>query len=133
MTGILDGVRVLDLSTGIAGPITAMLLSDHGADVVRVEAPDRGPDRPGEVVWHRGTRRVEIDLTSCGGRDAVLDLAGRADVVLESFRPADAVALGLEHTDLREVNRRLVHTSITAYGRDTPAAHRPDIEWLVTA
>ena len=95
MTGILDGVRVLDLSSGIAGPITAMLLSDHGADVVRVEAPDRGPDRPGEVVWHRGTRRVEIDVTAPDGRDAVLDLATRADVVLESLRPADAVALGL--------------------------------------
>jgi crotonobetainyl-CoA:carnitine CoA-transferase CaiB-like acyl-CoA transferase len=133
MTGILDGVRVLDLSTGTAGPITAMLLSDHGADVVRVEAPDRGPDRAGEVVWHRGTRRATLDVTSPEGRDAVLDLASRADVVLESFRPADAVTLGLEHDDLRVVNPRLVHTSITAYGRGTLAADRPDIEWLVTA
>ena len=56
-----------------------------------------------------------------------------ADVVLESFRPADAAALGLEHDDLRAVNRALVHTSITAYGRDTAAADRPDVEWLVTA
>src|SRR5215203_3454519 len=107
MTGILDGVRVLDLSTGVAGPITAMLLSDHGADVVRIEAPDRAPDRPGEVVWHRGTRRVEIDVAAPDGRDAVLDLATRADVVLESFRPAAAAALGLEHADLGAVNPRL--------------------------
>ncbi len=133
MTGILDGVRVLDLSTGIAGPITAMLLSDHGADVVRVAAPDRGPDRPGEVVWHRGTRHVVLDIGTSGGRDGVLDLASRADVVLESFRPADAVALGIQHADLRSANPRLVHTSITAHGRDTADADRPDVEWLVTA
>jgi crotonobetainyl-CoA:carnitine CoA-transferase CaiB-like acyl-CoA transferase len=133
VSGILDGVRVLDLSTGIAGPMTAMLLSDHGADVVRVEAPDRGPDRPGEVVWHRGTRHVVLDLGSSAGRATVLDLAARADVVLESFRPAVAAALGLQHEDLRAVNPRLVHTSITAYGRDTAAADRPDVEWLVTA
>ena len=66
MNGILAGVRVLDLSTGIAGPITAMLLADHGADVVRVEAPGKGADRPGEVVWHRGTRRVVLDLGVAG-------------------------------------------------------------------
>jgi len=133
MTGILDGVRVLDLSTGIAGPITAMLLSDHGAEVVRVQAPARGPDRPGEVVWHRGTRHVALDVGTSEGREAVLDLASRADVVIESFRPSDAVALGLEHDDLGAVNPHLVHTSITAYGRGTAAADRPDVEWLVTA
>jgi crotonobetainyl-CoA:carnitine CoA-transferase CaiB-like acyl-CoA transferase len=133
MTGILDGVRVLDLSTGIAGPITAMLLSDHGADVVRVQSPDRGPDRPGEVVWRRGTRHVALDVGVPDGREAVLDLASRADVVIESFRPAAAVALRLQHDDLRAANPRLVHTSITAYGRDTAAADRPDLEWLVTA
>ena len=133
MNGILAGVRVLDLSTGIAGPITAMLLADHGADVVRVEAPSKGADLPGEVVWHRGTRRVVLDVASPDGRGAVLDLAARADVVLESFRPGHATALGLEHDALRAVNPRLVHTSITAYGRDTAAADRPDVEWLVTA
>jgi crotonobetainyl-CoA:carnitine CoA-transferase CaiB-like acyl-CoA transferase len=133
MTGILDGVRVVDLTDGIAGPMTTMLLADHGADVVRVEIAGSSAARAGDVVWQRGKRRVALDPATTAGRDAVIDLASRADILVESLRPAVARRLGLEHDSLRAVNPRLVHTSITAYGRDTPAADRPDIEWLVTA
>ena len=74
MDGILDGVRVLDLSRGTVGPMTAMLLSDHGADVVRVEPPegDGFGHWPGYVVWNRGKRRVVLDLTAPSARDELL-------------------------------------------------------------
>src|SRR3954471_15490560 len=100
MGGILDGVRVLDVSTGIAGPLTAMLLGDHGADVVRIAAPDEAPDTAGHVVWQRGKRRVHLDAATADDRGALLDLAARADVLIESYRPSVATALGLEHADL---------------------------------
>jgi crotonobetainyl-CoA:carnitine CoA-transferase CaiB-like acyl-CoA transferase len=131
MTGILEGVRVLDLSTGIAGPMTAMLLADHGADVVRVEPPGGDPERERAVVWHRGKRRVAVDLAT--DRAELLDLAGRADVLLETFRPGVTDELGIGPDTVLGVNPRLVYTSITGYGRDTAAAGRPGIEWLVTA
>ncbi len=134
MNGILDGVRVLDLSAGIAGPMTAMLLADHGADVARVERPDRaGASSPGEVVWNRGKRRIALGLGTAEGRAALHDLIGRADVLVESYRPGEVAALGLDAATTAVINPRLVHLSITAYGRDTPAAERPDVEWLVTA
>src|SRR6478735_9029585 len=133
MAGILDGVRVVDVTDGIAGPMTTMLFADHGADVVRVERPDAAAPRAGDVVWQRGKRRVAFDPATPGGREALLDLATCADVLVESFRPAAAAAMGLEHEAFIAVNPRLVHTSITAYGRGTADADRPDIEWLVSA
>src|SRR5947199_9232030 len=121
MPGILDGVRVVDLTDGIAGPIMTMLLADHGADVVRVEVPGALRPRAGDVVWQRGKRRLALDAATPDGRHGLLDLASRADLVVESFRPALARRLGLEHEAFSAVNPRLVHTSITAYGRDTEA------------
>jgi crotonobetainyl-CoA:carnitine CoA-transferase CaiB-like acyl-CoA transferase len=133
MSGILDGVRVLDLSTGIAGPMTAMLLADHGADVARVEGPTVVADSPGATVWHRGKRRIPLDVRNEGQRAQLLDLVARADVLIETFRPGVTTQFGIDADTLHAVNERLVYASITGYGRDTPAADRPDIEWLVTA
>ena len=135
MNGILGGVRVLDLSRGIAGPMTGMLLADYGADVVRVEPPggDGFGDRPGSVVWNRGKRRVEMDLKDAVARVELLDLAARADVLLESYRPGVTTRLGIDFETINKINGRLVYASITGYGRDTPDAQRPGIEWLVTA
>jgi crotonobetainyl-CoA:carnitine CoA-transferase CaiB-like acyl-CoA transferase len=133
MTGILDGVRVVDVTDGIAGPITTMLFADQGADVLRVEVPGAARPRAGDVVWQRGKRRVALDPSTPAGHASLLDIVSRADVLVESFRPALASALGLEHGAFSAVNPRLVHTSITAYGRDTASADRPDLEWLVTA
>ena len=135
MSGILDGVRVLDVSRGIAGPMTAMLLADHGADVVRVEphGGDGYGDRPGSVVWNRGRRRLELDLAGADDRASFLDLASRADVLLETFRPGVTARLGIDFDAVHPINDRLVYASITGYGRDTADAMRPGIEWLVTA
>ena len=135
MDGILDGVRVLDLSRGTAGPMTAMLLSDHGADVVRVEPPggDGFGHWPGYVVWNRGKRRVVLDLTTPAGRDELLAMAAEADVLLETYRPGVTARLGIDYGTVGAINDRLVYATITGYGTDTPDAARPGIEWLVTA
>jgi len=94
----LEGVRVLDLTNGIAGPIGALLLAEHGADVIKVEPPDGGQDRdrPEYRVWNRSKRSVTIDLASDAGRAQLRDLAADADVLVESFAPGHMASLGLD-------------------------------------
>ncbi|HKE75640.1 MAG TPA: CoA transferase [Acidimicrobiales bacterium] len=135
MTGVLDGVTVLDLSSGVAGPIAGMLLADNGAAVTRVLPPAGDPfaQLSGSRVWSRGKRPITVDLMVDAERDRFLGLAGRADVVLESFRPGVAERLGIDHTVLRGLNERLVHCSITAYGSSGSLADRPGYDALVTA
>src|ERR1700756_834015 len=98
MASVLDGIRVLDLSWGIAGPVTGMLLADHGADVIKVEPPGGDPRRggPGYDVWLRGRRSIELDLKKAVDHDCFLSLVDTADVVLESFRPGTTARLGID-------------------------------------
>jgi crotonobetainyl-CoA:carnitine CoA-transferase CaiB-like acyl-CoA transferase len=135
MPGALDGVAVLDLSWGIAGPLAVMQLADHGADVVKVEPPGGDPFRahPGSPVWHRGRRSVALDLKGAGDRARFLDLVDRADVLVESFRPGVMSRLGLDHEALAARNPRLVFCSITGYPPGHRAAHRPGYDALVQA
>jgi crotonobetainyl-CoA:carnitine CoA-transferase CaiB-like acyl-CoA transferase len=135
MTGIFDGLRVLDLTRGIAGPMTAMFLADAGGDVVRVEPPggDGCADLPGYAVWNRGKRLVRLDLTDGDGHRDLLGLVERADVIVESYRPGVTARLGIDHTALAPINPRLVYASITGYGRDNRHSSRPGIDWLVSA
>ena len=120
MAGVLAGVRVLDLSWGIAGPMTAMLLGDHGADVTKIEPPGGDPFRAqlGYRVWQRGKRSAVLDLKNAGDRNAFLALARHADVLLESFAPGTTARLGIDYETLAASNPRLVYCSITGYGRN---------------
>ena len=120
MPELFDGITVLDLTDGIAGPIATMMLADRGADVIRIERPDAElfPPLGGERVWHRGKRSAAFDLDRARDRDAVAALAARADVLVETFAPGRARALGLDHATLAARNPGLVHVSITPYGRD---------------
>src|SRR3954466_6123861 len=99
MAGVFDGVRVLDLSWGIAGPMTTMLLADNGAAVTRIERPSGDPfaGQTGYRVWNRGKRSAHLDLRTGDGRDAFLSLADAADVVVESFSPGTTARLGIDH------------------------------------
>ncbi len=135
MTSVLDGSRVLDLSTGIAGPVTGMLLADHGADVVKIEPPggDRFRGTPGYHTWLRGRRSAELDLRHAGDRNTFLALARHADVVLESYVPGVTQRLGIDVPRLLPTNPRLVYCSITAYGARTSFRDRPGYEALVAA
>src|SRR3954447_26085426 len=128
MTSVLSGIRVLDLSAGIAVPVTGMLLSDQGADVIKIEPPGGDPKRgtPGYDVWLRGRRSAVLDLTTPADRDAFLALAASADVVLESFGPGGAEALGIDAGTLLARNPRLIHCSLSAYGRHAGHRGRPE-------
>ena len=135
MAGPLDGLKVLDLSWGIAGPMTSMLLSDQGALVTKIERPDGGPfdDYAGTRVWSRGKRSAVLDLTDADDRAAFLALVADADVVLESFTPGVTTRLGIDYDTLAARNPRLVYCSITGYGRGNAHEQRPAYEALVAA
>ena len=95
--GALSGVKILDLSWGIAGPLGVMLLAEQGADVIKVEPPGGDPFRAysGYAVWNRSRRSVTVDLKSEAGLKAFLHLVGESDVLVETFRPGVTDRLGI--------------------------------------
>lgn len=135
MSGVMEGLRVLDLSWGTAGPMTTMLLADHGADVIRIERPEGAPfpEPQGYRVWNRGKRSAELDLTNDDDRQTFLALAATADIVVESYAPGTADRLGVGYEALRALNPGLIYCAITGYGNGTKDADRPAIDQLVSA
>lgn len=131
----LSGLRVLDLSRVLAGPFAGRMLADLGADVVKIEPPDGDVTR----LWGRriggiagyfnqqnvGKRDVCIDLSSDGAAALLIDLARKADVVVENFRPGVMDRLGIGWETLRAANPRLVMVSISGFGQGGPESHRP--------
>src|SRR3954447_14840109 len=111
MPGALEGVRVLDLSWGIAGSLGVLLLAEQGADVIKVEPPGGDPFRSysGFAVWNRSRRSVTIDLKQPAGLDAFLRLVDDADVVVETFRPGVTDRPGIGFDTLHARNPRLVY------------------------
>jgi crotonobetainyl-CoA:carnitine CoA-transferase CaiB-like acyl-CoA transferase len=134
MTGALTGIRVLELTWGISGPMVGMMLADQGAVVTRIEPPEDVFARaPGYRVWNRGKRSAVLDLKAPDDRRTFLDLAARADVVLDSYRPGVMERLGLGHEALAARNPRLITCSITAYGEGNEHSERPGLEALAAA
>jgi crotonobetainyl-CoA:carnitine CoA-transferase CaiB-like acyl-CoA transferase len=133
--GALGGVRVLDLTWGIAGPLGVMLLAEQGADVVKVEPPGGDPFRAydGGRVWHRSRRSVTVDLRTEAGRDAFGRLVEHADVVAESFRPGVMERLGVGWEAIHARNPRAVLLSVPAYPEGHRWAGRPGSDALVQA
>jgi alpha-methylacyl-CoA racemase len=131
--GPLDGIRVLDLTRLLPGPVCTLHLADFGADVVKVEDTGAGDyartlgSRAGAVsaffrMVNRNKRSVALDLKDARGRAAFLRLAEGADVVVESFRPGVVATLGVDHAACAAVNPRVVYASITGYGQTGPRA-----------
>ena len=124
----LEGVRVLDLSRVLAGPYATMVLGDLGADVLKVEHPERGDDTRhwgppfagGESAYflsiNRNKRSIGVDLKDPDGLERVKKLAAGADVVIENWRRGALEKLGLGYEKLREANPDLVYCSITGFG-----------------
>lgn len=135
MGGVLDSIRVLDLSWGIAGPMTTMLLADHGADVTKIEPPGGDPfrDQLGYRVWQRGKRSAVLDLKDAEDRASFFSLAEHADVLVESFSAGVTHRLGIDYDTLHKLNPRLLYCSITAYGRNNSHTDRPGYDALVAA
>lgn len=146
MSGPLADLLVLDLSRVLAGPYATQLLGDLGARVVKVEQPGRGdetrewgpPFTPsGQSAYFLGVNRnkesLTLDLKTAGGRAALRDLAGRADVLIENFKLGTMDALGLGYEALRAENRGLVYCAVTGYGQDGPYAARPGYDTVIQA
>ena len=147
--GPLAGLRVLDLSRVLAGPLCTMILGDLGADVIKVERPGDGDDtRTWGPPWSEGShgresayslcvnrnkRSAAADLKTDEGRALVRRLAAEADVLVENFAPGTMERLGLGHDALAAANPRLVWCSITGYGSDGPEAGRPGYDFAVQA
>ena len=132
MTTALDGITVVDLTQGTAGALAGMLLCDNGARVIRLElyGGDCSRGGPGYIIWDRGKESVSLDIEK--DQETFHKLVGVADVLLESFSPSDRYQDAVDYKALRDINPRLIHCSITAYGpqrRFPPRAlqrHRPD-------
>ena len=131
----LDGIRVADLTSYIAGSYAAMQLADLGADVVKVEAPEGDSFRelPGFFGWNRGKRSITVNLKTPEGRLIVERLAARADVFMENMRPGVADRLGVGYARLAAENPRLIYCSITAFGSTGPSADRPGFDPILQA
>lgn len=132
MAGPLAGVRVVDLSQVVSGPMAAGWLADQGADVVKVEPPHGDPVRglgPAKgdlssayVAINRGKRQVSLDLKDAAAKRVLTALVERADVLVENFRPGVMEKLGFGHPACAALNPRLIYCSITGYGADGPYA-----------
>jgi crotonobetainyl-CoA:carnitine CoA-transferase CaiB-like acyl-CoA transferase len=157
MSGFLDGVTVVDLTTFVTGGFASLMLANQGADVIKVERPGVGDDNrhsgppfvepeptegPGTTAAEGGEspyfwtinydkRSVEFDLKTEAGHAALLDLASEADVFLENFRPGTAERLGVAYDDVRAVNESVIYCSISAFGETGPWAKRPGYDLLV--
>jgi crotonobetainyl-CoA:carnitine CoA-transferase CaiB-like acyl-CoA transferase len=142
MTSALDRLKVVDLSSHLSGPYCAMVLADHGADVVKVERPGSGDDARkmppfvgGEsapfMIWNRNKRSVVIDLKTEAGKGQLLGLIDGADVLIENFRPGTLERLGLGWDTLSARNPRLIYAAISGFGQTGPYRDRGGFD-LVT-
>ena len=135
MTGALEGIRVIDLTSYIAGSYGAMQLADLGARVVKVESieGDSFRELPGFYGWNRGKRSIAVNIKDPDGRAIVHRLAKDADVVMENMRPGVVERLGVDYETLRALNPRLIYASVTAFGSDGPYRARPGFDPLLQA
>jgi formyl-CoA transferase len=133
--GPLAGIRVVDLTSYIAGSYGAMQLADLGARVVKVESieGDSFRELPGFYGWNRGKRSIAVNIKDPDGRAIVHRLAKDADVVMENMRPGVVERLGVDYETLRTLNPRLVYASVTAFGSDGPYRERPGFDPLLQA
>ena len=132
--GTLDGVRVIDFGQYIAGPLTAMLLADQGAEVIRVDPPS-GPlwDTPANATWNRGKSSIALDVRTDDGRETARRLIASADVVVENFRPGVMDRLGLGPDEALAAHSRLIYCSLPGFASDDPRREVPAWEGVIGA
>jgi crotonobetainyl-CoA:carnitine CoA-transferase CaiB-like acyl-CoA transferase len=145
MTAPLVDVRVVDLTRWLAGPFATSMLGDMGADVIKVEKPDKGDGTrtldsvfvDGLSSYHLGLNRnkrsVAVDIARPEGREVVAELAKTADVLIENFRPGVMAELGLDYDDLRSVNPRLIYCAISSFGSTGPLRDKAGMDLILQA
>jgi len=132
-----EGLRVLDLTTIIAGPMVGAFLGDMGADVVKVERGQGDSIRVNKqteiiyIEFNRSKRGISLDYKTPRGLDALLRMAAQADVLVENSRPGVAERRGYGYDTLREINPRLIYCAISAYGQSGPYSQRPANDWII--
>ena len=129
----LAGILVLDFTTLLPGPLASLMLAEAGAEVIKIERPGGEdmrrfpPFKDGEsaafAMLNRGKRGLTLDLKSEADRARLKPLIGRADIVIEQFRPGVMARLGLGYDDMRAINPRIIYCAISGYGQDGPRAH----------
>jgi crotonobetainyl-CoA:carnitine CoA-transferase CaiB-like acyl-CoA transferase len=143
MPGPMTGVKVVDLTSMVSGPLATMILADQGADVIKVEAP--GGDHARHVSSGRGgfsaaflnnnrnKRSIVLDLKAPEGLEVFMRLAGDADVVIQNFRPGVAARIGVGEVAIREINPSVIYVSIAGFGFSGPYAQKPVFDPLIQA
>ena len=131
----LTGIKVVDMSTMISGPLTAMMLADYGADVIKIESPGQGDlmrylgtQKNGLTgLFHlnnRGKRSINLNVKSKEGLEVLTKLIAEADVFVQNYRPGALERLGLGYEDVKKFNPGIIYVSISGYGPDGPNSHR---------
>ncbi|MEY2627516.1 MAG: hypothetical protein RJB08_1275, partial [Actinomycetota bacterium] len=131
----LTGIKVVDMSTMISGPLTSMMLADYGADVVKIESPGQGDlmrhlgsQKNGVTglfsLNNRGKRSINLNVKSKEGLEILTKLIGEAEVFVQNYRPGALERLGLGYEDVKKFNPGIIYVSISGYGPDGPNSHR---------
>ncbi|HEY9072443.1 MAG TPA: CaiB/BaiF CoA-transferase family protein [Candidatus Ozemobacteraceae bacterium] len=140
--GALDGIVVIDLTRVLAGPYCSMMLADMGASVIKIERPEGGDDARaftpfvnGESAYfmsiNRGKKSVTLNLKSPRGREILIDLVKKADVVIENFKPGVMAKLGLSYDELSKHNPRLIYAASSGFGQNGPYSDRPAYDLII--
>ncbi|MDG6996396.1 MAG: CoA transferase [Nitrososphaerota archaeon] len=145
MAGLLEGVRILDLSRVMAGPYATMLLGDYGADVIKIEEPEKGdetrfwypPRIEGESAYflsaNRNKRSIALDLKSKEGLEIFYKLVQRSDVIIQNFRPGVPEKLKIGYESVSKINPKIVYCSISGFGQTGPYRDLPGYDLIVFA
>lgn len=144
MAGPLEGISVLSFCNALSGPFCTMVLGDMGAEIIKIESVGEGDltrDSTHKVKGvgtyflsvNRGKKSITIDLKDKRGREIVLDLIKTVDVLTENFRPGVMKRLGLDYETVRNVNPRLIYTTISGFGHTGPYAHKPAFDMIAQA
>ena len=142
--GFFSGLLVVDLTRVLAGPFCTMMLAELGARVIKVENPQGGDDSrrfepffQGQSAYfaslNRGKESIALDLKDEADRAVFLKLVGRADVLVENFRPGTLERLGLGHASLRAIHPRLIYAAVSGFGQTGPCSHKPAYDLIVQA
>lgn len=144
MKGVLEGLKILDLSRQLAGPFATMTMADMGAEVIKVEPPGKGDDSrswgpfaAGESCYffsaNRGKKSIVVDLKTEKGKEIIKKIAAESDVVIENFRTGVMERLGLDYSVLKKVNPGIIYCHITGFGEDGPDANRAGVDIALQA
>jgi len=144
MAGPLEGIRVLDLSWVLSGPFASMVLSDLGAEVIKVERPEVGDIARGNgpivkglstyfLSLNRGKKSIVLNLASEQGKDIFLRLVEKVDILVENFVPGTMKKLGLDYEVVKQRNPKIIYAAISGFGQNGPYATKPAFDVIVQA